>query len=262
MKLFFRCVFLTLFLVAAAPWLSVHLLAIAKPDFAGEFVEHTLPPDFAPSVSSYYYQPPARLGTWHEVKAPKLGFSGTDSTRTYNSFGPTEGEKRPVVVLLHGAGRNGRAMLDMWQDIAQKENLILLAPNAGSTGDWSLLDHAIFVSETMIEDAKRHYPIDPDKIFLSGHSNGGKFAVRLTNLGIGSWAATHVHAATVWQTTVIPAKKPSPIQIHIGENDQVFPVNEVKNMAKALACAGHDLEFNLIPIHDHWFYDIGPKISA
>lgn len=261
MKLFFRWLFISIFLIAAAPWLSGHILAIVKSDFSGDFVEQTLDGKFAPSISSYYYQPPVRLGTWYEVEAPKMGFSNTKSTRTYNSFGPTEGDKRPVIVLLHGAGRNGRSMLDMWKDIAQKENIILLAPNAGPSGDWSLIDDAIFVTETMIEDAKNHYPIDTDRIYLSGHSNGGKFAIRLTNLGIGSWAATHVHAATLWQGTVLPSKSRTPIQSHIGEHDQIFPLNEVKNMAKALVRAGHDLELNIIPNHDHWFYEIGPKIS-
>ncbi|MEO7496416.1 MAG: hypothetical protein ABIT83_05370 [Massilia sp.] len=57
----------------------------------------------------------------------------------------TTGAKRPVVILLHGAGASARQVLGMafppsplsvWLEIAEREQLVVAAPDAGK-GGWN-----------------------------------------------------------------------------------------------------------------------------
>lgn len=249
------------FFAVISPWTSLEAFAVIAPDSMGTFQTTKLPNSYTPKPKSAEYAAPENIGTAHTVSMPRNGYIGKRVERTYHSLGPTDGPERPVIVLLHGAGRNGRAMLDMWQHLAEREDIILLAPDALAGANWTLMNDAAFIAEEMIEDAMRHLPIDSDRIFLAGHSDGGMIAMRLANLGIGPWKAVEIHAATIATTFIVPALNAIPVQIHIGDNDHVFPLDLVRNSAMRLAKAGHDVELVEMSDHTHWYYAVAPRLS-
>jgi poly(3-hydroxybutyrate) depolymerase len=57
--------------------------------------------------------------------------------RAYYLFVPdklTKDHPAPLLLLLHGSGRNGASLTDKWKDLAKKEGIILLGPDANTTG--------------------------------------------------------------------------------------------------------------------------------
>ena len=58
--------------------------------------------------------------------------------RTYYLFVPaTVKSPAPLIVLLHGSGRNGLSLVEKWKDLASKEGFIVVGPDADSGGGWS-----------------------------------------------------------------------------------------------------------------------------
>ena len=79
-----------------------------------------------------------------------------------------------LVVCLHGAGFTGEAYLERWQ-VRMGEDYVLACPTV-PMGAWFTRGAEELVLAT-IRSVQRRYHIDPDRIFLTGMSNGG----------IGAW---------------------------------------------------------------------------
>jgi len=103
--------------------------------------------------------------------------------------------KRPLVIVLHGAGASaeqvmGQAFppspLSVWLEIAERENVVVLAADAGA-GGWSdcfasaervaKKDDVAFVS-ALIDKAVAEYDVDAARVYLIGVSRGGLLAYR------------------------------------------------------------------------------------
>lgn len=120
----------------------------------------------------------------------------------------------------------------------EREDIVLLAPNAFRSSGWSLPEDMHFVAQALLEDASQHHPIDRENVILVGHSMGGKFALRLANFGPGHWNAVAGHAASLWRNSIWPARHPVPIHLQVGEGDTLFPPGAVRKTMARLAGKG------------------------
>jgi polyhydroxybutyrate depolymerase len=103
--------------------------------------------------------------------------------------------KRPLVIILHGAGASAKQVLGMafppsplsvWIEIAEREQLVVIAADAGK-GGWSdcfadaarvaKKDDVAFIA-AIIDDAVARHGADPDRVHLIGVSRGGLLAYR------------------------------------------------------------------------------------
>jgi polyhydroxybutyrate depolymerase len=104
--------------------------------------------------------------------------------------------RRPLVLVLHGGGASAWQVLGMafppsplsvWLDIAEREGLVVIAPDAGK-GGWSAWqssatrsarkDDVAFIG-ALIDHAIANYRVDPDRVHVIGVSMGGFMACRL-----------------------------------------------------------------------------------
>jgi predicted esterase len=124
-------------------------------------------------------------------------------------------------------------MLDMWDELAKQENIILIAPNASASG-WSLKTYDSGNVEAILKDAQKTYNIDPEQVYLFGHSGGAKLVQTLANRGNGPWRAVGSHAGTIDHTDVKdPSFSNKPLFIFNGDKDENYPVWYVEKSAKA-----------------------------
>ena len=78
----------------------------------------------------------------------------------------------PLLVWLHGAGGpTGTHSLEL---AAEQLGAIMVAPTAPLSCDWSGDDACASQTHGAIAYAKQHYPIDHDRVYVSGFSMGGR----------------------------------------------------------------------------------------
>jgi dienelactone hydrolase len=79
------------------------------------------------------------------------------------------------------------------------------------------------------------------------------------------FAATAVHAGALTSAAASSliqlAKRKIPIAIQVGTEDRFFPLKAVRDTRDELGKHGFSVELTEIPRHDHWYYDLAPKIN-
>src|SRR5205814_7477551 len=111
-------------------------------------------------------------------ESQKLSIISQGKPRTYYLFVPANGSgAKALILLLHGSGRNGMSLIDPWKGLAEKERIILVAPDSLNTQEWSFpMDGPDFLHE-VVEAVKVKYPVDSKRIYLFGHSAGAIFSL-------------------------------------------------------------------------------------
>jgi poly(3-hydroxybutyrate) depolymerase len=128
-------------------------------------------------------------------KIVKESILSNKKKRTYYLFVPaTVKAPAPLIVLLHGSGRNGLSLVDPWKDLATKEGFIVVGPDANSGGGWSMPGDGPDFLHDLVEDLKTRYPIDARRVYLFGHSAGAVFAFIISTVESEYFAATAIHA--------------------------------------------------------------------
>ncbi|MDX6611453.1 MAG: polyhydroxybutyrate depolymerase [Blastocatellia bacterium] len=170
----------------------------------------------------------------------------------------------PLVVLLHGSNHVGLSLAEKWNDLADKEGLIIVAPDSAESSHWSVPnDGPVFIHE-LVESIKARYPINSKKIYLFGHSGGAVFGLLMSLYESEYFAATAIHAGALYPESnglVDLAKRKTPIQIQVGTSDEFFPLTTVRATRDFLNGEGFDVQLVEIPKHNHWYYDIAPQIN-
>ncbi len=168
--------------------------------------------------------------------------------RTYDIFVPDSRAKEqiPLVLLLHGhmgdadvmTGENGkRAPYKVWLSIAKREGWLLVIPDGefGSDGyrGWNdcranaktnpPTDDVKFLNNLIGQIAKQ-YPVDMNRVYVHGTSNGGNMAYRLAQeSGEKYRAVAAVVAAMPEQNKCKPTNYPVSVLIMNGTDDPILP---------------------------------------
>jgi len=186
--------------------------------------------------------------------------------RTYYLFVPA-GIKTPapLIVLLHGSGRDGLSLIDKWKDLATKEGFVIVGPDSGGDG-WSMPRDGPEFLHGLVEEVKLKYGIDSRRVYLFGHSAGAVFALMMSTVESEYFAATAVHAGAFRSPdefqTISNASRKIPLAIWVGTRDQFFPLADVHATRDAFRSKGFTIEVTEMPGHDHWYYDLAPGINA
>ena len=188
--------------------------------------------------------------------------------RAYYLFVPdklTKDHPAPLLVLLHGSGRNGASLADKWKDLAKKEGIILVGPDAITNEGWTTpVDGPDFLHD-LISELQSKYPIDARRIYLFGHSAGASFALYMALYESEYFAAAAIHAGALTPrdgVIVERAKRKIPIHIAVGTVDRFFPLAAVRATRDMLNSNDFNAQLIEMPGHDHWYYDLAPKINA
>lgn len=104
--------------------------------------------------------------------------------------------KRALVIVLHGAGASAEQVLglafppsplSLWLELAEREQLVVIAPDAGK-GGWSDCfasdarvagKNDVAFIDALIERAIAQHDVDPGRVYVIGVSRGGWMAYRL-----------------------------------------------------------------------------------
>ena len=205
-------------------------------------------------------------GAANEITKEK--FESEGKQRTYYLFVPSSVNQTkpvPLVVLLHGSGRNGLSLVERWKDLAESEGFIIVGPDSSNGESWRMpQDGPEFIYE-LIEMLIKKYPIAADRLYLFGHSAGAVFALDLAMLESEYFAAAAVHAGA-WRTDedyrfIEVAARKTPIRIAVGDQDAFFPLVSVLRTEKTLKGRGFEVEIRIITNHTHSYAEVASEVN-
>lgn len=150
------------------------------------------------------------------------------------------GVPSPLLVLLHGYGVAGE-----WEEryvgfgeIVDEQNFLLVSPDGTRDQDkrlfWNATDACCNFYGSQVDDAgyvvslideiSNEYNVDPDRVFLFGHSNGGFLANRIACEHSDRLAAIATLAGVTWKDDEAcqPDSELSVLHIH-GTGDEIIP---------------------------------------
>jgi predicted esterase len=198
--------------------------------------------------------------------ATKLAFEFAGKSRTFYFFTPGSEGPLPLVVLLHGSGRNGQTMVDAWSGLASKEHFSIAAPDAYDSSGWSVkIDSPEFL-RAVVEQVKVRHAVDESRIYLFGHSAGAVHALVIAIIDSHFYAATAVHAGAIppgYEKLLFSrAQRRMPIAIWVGAEDPLFSVDAVTTTKQLFEQNGFQVELSVIPNHDHNYYAISDQVNS
>ena len=178
--------------------------------------------------------------------------------------GDEASESMPLLVLLHGSGRDGLSLVTPWQKLALREGVVLAAPESLDPRVWIAPADGPDLLRDLVETLVSELPIDPRRIYLFGHSGGAGFGLQMAVAESRYFAAAAVHAGGLHPESypmADEAERKIPIKIVVGTRDPLFPLERVRATRDALTERGFPIELTEIEGHDHDYYGRSKKVN-
>lgn len=177
----------------------------------------------------------------------------------------------PLVFAFHGFLIDSKDTMPKYSkldDAAAKHGFIIVYPNALDRS-WALSpdkmtrDLAFF--DALLKKLSEDYKVDPDRIHLTGMSNGGYFAHFVGRERSRVIASVASHSAALGLQTLfgIGAERKFPVMIIHGDKDNIISVKVARENRDKYKKEGHEVHYVEIPGLTHWWAadaDINDKI--
>ena len=164
----------------------------------------------------------------------------------------------PLVVALHGGSGHGRSFLWTWLKEARSRDVIVLSPTSRQD-TWSLMGPDLDTANVraMVEHVKTLWAIDPERVLLTGMSDGGTFSY-LSGLQDD---APYTHLAPIsasfhpllLEVATTGRLRGLPVYLVHGALDWMFPVDVARLARDNLVAAGADVTYREIADLSHTY---------
>jgi predicted esterase len=199
-------------------------LALTAPAAAATITKETLRID--PNQSTYYMFVPDSVGV----------------------------EPAPLVITLHGSGRDGRPLVELFRDVASKERFIVVGPDATDRRGWQVPADGPAFLYFLVEAVKAKHAVDARRIYLFGHSAGASFALTMGLMESEYVAGVVAHAVALQREgrdQLLAAPRKVPIAMFHGTRDDVIPLASAREGRDALLRSGFQVDFHELPGYEH-----------
>ncbi len=211
---------------------------------------------------------PRLTATQQRILECSYRFAEADADMPYTLFVPTSyvpGRPAPLVVNLHGLNITPlmQMLFDGTTDFAERHGFIVVAPMGYSLSGWWGARGANRTTElseldamTLLRSIRERYAIDPDRIYLMGHSMGGAGTYHLGAKYNDIWAGIAPIAAAGGIADAAAAQRYRSfvtLLMH-GEKDSIVPATGSRRAAALLQGAGAQHIYLEFPGKDHEFW--------
>jgi predicted peptidase len=164
--------------------------------------------------------------------------------------------RAPLILFLHGSGERGNDLAHVGDEgltgiLANlPEAATVVVPQCPEDTRWT--DH-LEVLEAILDEVVAGYPVDEDRLYLTGLSLGGQGAWFLGARAPERFAAL-VPICGRSNPEAAERLKGLPTWVFHGADDEVVPLNESEKMAQALRAVGAEVRLSVLPDtgHDSW----------
>jgi predicted peptidase len=168
-------------------------------------------------------------------------------------------QKWPLIFFLHGGSGRGDDLNLVTKygppAIAAKGGdypFIVLSPQCKKGEIWTDTDMLI----SLLDDVIIHYRVDPERIYLTGASMGGRGVLSLAYKHPERFAAIVPVCPWAPNTDWAPVLKNVPVWIFHGDKDPLAPIKDSIDLVKALRSIGNDVQFTILPGRGHDITDV------
>ncbi|MEH2072656.1 MAG: prolyl oligopeptidase family serine peptidase [Nostoc sp.] len=161
----------------------------------------------------------------------------------------------PTILFLHGAGERGSNLDEVKNHgvakIVEEQPdfpFIVISPQCPRGQYWSVKRLSVLLDEVIAS-----YPVDLDRIYLTGLSMGGYGTWHLAAVQPQIFAAI-APICGGGKPTQAPNLKNLPVWAFHGAKDDIVPLSESEIMVSALQACGGNVKFTVYPEaeHDSW----------
>lgn len=189
-----------------------------------------------------------------------------DHKRPYQLLIPSAAAAGPVplIILLHGSGRDGVSQMRVWQDLGKAQSVALAAPDSFDSRGWSLDTEGPDYFQALVKAVKKEVPIDDRRVYLFGHSAGGHQALGIGLLESEYFAAIAVHAGGLnpsQQIFVQQARRKIPVAMWHGTADRVVPIDFARGTRDMLTGMEIPVQLTEIANHTHDYYTRAKRLN-
>lgn len=131
---------------------------------------------------------------------------------------------------------------------------MIAGPNAWDRQAWRIPEDGPEFIYEMIEALKKKHSIDPQRVYLFGHSGGAIVALYLGLMQSQYFAATAVHAGAIRPEDayfIDRTRRKIPFSLFVGTEDPLFPVADLRETREMLTSRGFSVELTEIEGHNH-----------
>src|SRR5215212_2314769 len=156
-----------------------------------------------------------------------------------------EAEISGLVVTLHGAGGRPAAAIALFEPVADRLGLVLLAPTSAGT-TWATLlrgaDSDTPALDIALDDLFQAHPFDPARVAVAGFSDGASYALSL-GLANGHLFPKVVAFSPGFEAANRYQGRPAFFVTH-GTRDDVLPIGRTsRRVVPALRHNGYDVRY-------------------
>lgn len=177
-----------------------------------------------------------------------LAIANGDQTYPYALYVPElePGRDYPMIVILHGMGGSGDRTIETWLPRLKDEDFIILCPTYPAGAWWSLRAEEMMMG--LIQTVKRQYPVDHNRVFLAGLSNGAIGAYMTGMFYPDHFAGIVPIAGAITDRYLhfLVNLKNTPVYSIQGVHDSIFPIQYSRRIRKILNDLKYPLEY-----HEH-----------
>jgi len=165
----------------------------------------------------------------------------------------------PLILYLHGGSLRG-GNVEQLRTLGLPHKLesepdfrfVVVSPQCPAGEIWTDTE----AIDALLDYVIRDYRIDQQRIYITGHSMGGRgalyFAYRLPSRFAAVLALSPYSPITAWGSKLAKI----PVWLFHGEADTLAPIAETKELAQAIEAAGGHPRFDSLPGRDHSILDV------
>lgn len=186
----------------------------------------------------FFFVGVAPLDAQSEASPQRIAIAHGGYERSYILYDPQVSDApAPLVIALHGAGSSASEMLGYsgWAELARTAGYVVAFPD-GIQQSWNYLEAEqlhpsdLYTDDlgfllALIDDISGRLPIDEDRVYLVGFSNGGLLALRAACSLQEQVAAVAIYSANFRERLVehCLGARPYPFLFVLGTRDEAFP---------------------------------------
>ncbi|MFH1024293.1 MAG: hypothetical protein V1809_13010 [Planctomycetota bacterium] len=206
---------------------------------------------FAPPNTGWK-KPPGKKGGMRTIRVEKLG------DREYFLHVPagyTSQRNWPLLVSLHGAGGTGEGDYDwLWAKWERLWDGFVACPSGVPPGAQWFPEQRPFVLG-MLNDVRKTFPIDDNRVALHGFSNGGNGAWFYALYYPSLWCGVITRAGSPYREDLFKNLMNVGVAVVHGEKDSVIPAGRDRDAANALKVLKYNVIHKEIPAGGHEPFD-------